>query len=650
MILADVGIVLLLWWQAIKRGLGGAAFWIGVGYALNPVSLLITCFHGSYSVLPAFFALLAYCLISLDPDRRYYRLSALSLGMAIGLRAYPVLFLPFFLRKMNLDWRREAVYLILVGLPSLVTFIPFILINYPAVWRDVFSYSGVADSGWIAAARSYWFITTQNLYLPGTLGLDLIAISKWLFLAAYGLFVVIFWWKHQHFSLLSGILGTLLLFFGIYGGISVQYLIWVIPFALLVKSGWEKAYTWTAAGNVVFFYLFYFPTILFGDLPITWPEFIPSVMVLRLFFDLALWIVCLAWFINIMRYPPHDIALKKSVEIEQESAASKPVESQITDQGSQWKSWNWISSSELILGAYIGLILLLGVRLLQPRLAILIHSKQELELEPVGTTVELDDSRGELKTPAGLVVDRAGNIYVADWSNHMVRKYARDGKWIAEWIGDDAGLHPFIDPYGLAIDPTGTMVWILDSANGWVFRLEPNGKIEAIVDGAKLGVYNPRGLAISESGDIFIADTGAARILHLDPQGALIAQWGSYGQKPNQFQGPAGIAIKGNHLFVVDVETQRIIHYDLNGKLIGTWKVERVNPWIAADERNWVFVIKAESSEIFIYDFYGKLVNILLPGKDIQLLDNLMGFTVTQDGRLFILGPAQLAEYQVNQK
>ena len=74
------------------------------------------------------------------------------------------------------------------------------------------------------------------------------------------------------------------------------------------------------------------------------------------------------------------------------------------------------------------------------------------------------------------------------------------------------------------------------------------------------------------------------------------------------------------------------------------------SPWIFADERNWVFVSKAESGEIFIYDFYGKLVNVLLPGKDIQLLDNLMGFTVTQDGRLFILGPAQLAEYQVNQK
>ncbi len=204
MILADAGIALILWWQARKCGLEKSAFIISLGYAFNPVSLLTTTFHGSYSVLPAFFSLLAYCLIVINPEKRFYRLSALSLGMAIGLRGYPILFLPFILRKLKLNWRHKIVYLILAGVPSLITFIPFLLTNFQAVWQVVFSYSGVADYGWIAAARSYWFLITGNQYLPGSLGDQLLGVSKSLFLVIYVLWAIYFWCRQNRFSLLSG--------------------------------------------------------------------------------------------------------------------------------------------------------------------------------------------------------------------------------------------------------------------------------------------------------------------------------------------------------------------------------------------------------------------------------------------------------------
>jgi hypothetical protein len=295
MILADAGIALLLWWVAQKRGLQNKSLWIGLAYAINPVSLLTTSFHGSYSVLPAFFSLLAYGLVCFLPAKHYYRLSALSLGMAIGLRGYPLLFVPFFLRKMTLNWRQKAAFLILAGLPSAITLLPFLLVNFRAVWESVFAYSGVTDYGWIATLRAYWFITTGNQYLPGTLSTDLLGLSKWLFLVLYGLLLVFFWWKHSRFSLLGGILGTLLLFFGLYGGISSQYLVWTIPFALIVGSLWEKAYTISASLSMVSFYLFYFPAVLFGGLPLVWPELNPGVMVMNLVFNTAFWLICLAW-------------------------------------------------------------------------------------------------------------------------------------------------------------------------------------------------------------------------------------------------------------------------------------------------------------------------------------------------------------------
>jgi len=320
MILADAGIALLLWWQAQKRCLPQIAIWIGLAFAINPVSLLTTSFHGSYSVLPAFFMLLAYYLVSFLPVKQYYRLSGLSLGMAIGLRGYPALFLPFFLIKMDLSRRQKIVFLLLSVLPSAVTLTPFLLANFQAVWQSVFAYSGVADYGWIAILRAIGELTIGNRYLPGTLAKDLLGFSKWLFLILYLLLTILFWRKHNRFSLLSGILGTQLLFFGIYGGISSQYLVWAVPFALLIGTGWEKAFTWSAFASMVSFYLYFFPAILFGDVPIQWQQLNPAVMPFYLAFNLAFWGICIAWLIRIITRPFPDIAISTHEGMYQQQA------------------------------------------------------------------------------------------------------------------------------------------------------------------------------------------------------------------------------------------------------------------------------------------------------------------------------------------
>ena len=309
-ILIDAGIALLLWWQAHKRQLPhNAALWIGLAFALSPVDIIITSFHGSESILPIFFVLLAYYLVSFLPANRAYHIAAISLGVAIGLRGFPVLFVPFFLRKINVDWRRKIVFLILAAIPAGITLLPYMVVDFPAVWREVFSHSGFIDYGWVAAMRGFWFLTTSNLYLPGTLSEELLGFSKLLFLLAYAGFVTVFWRKSDRFSLLGGMLGTTLLFFSVYGGISSQYLVWVIPFALLVGSRWVTVYTWSATATLISFYLFYFPTILFGTLPIEWPTLNPAVMGFNLVFNTLFWGLCGTWFIRLLIRPTTDIAL-----------------------------------------------------------------------------------------------------------------------------------------------------------------------------------------------------------------------------------------------------------------------------------------------------------------------------------------------------
>ncbi|MCA9420984.1 MAG: hypothetical protein KC592_08200, partial [Nitrospira sp.] len=43
---------------------------------------------------------------------------------------------------------------------------------------------------------------------------------------------------------------------------------------------------------------------------------------------------------------------------------------------------------------------------------------------------------GEFKSPTGIAVDKAGNIYVGDTDNHSIQKFDPSGKFIARW-GDE---------------------------------------------------------------------------------------------------------------------------------------------------------------------------------------------------------------------
>lgn len=74
--------------------------------------------------------------------------------------------------------------------------------------------------------------------------------------------------------------------------------------------------------------------------------------------------------------------------------------------------------------------------------------------------------------PAGLIFDHAGNLYVADSRNHVIRKVAMDGVvTTVSGAGRDAGQTDgvnrsgrYFNPYGLAFDAAGNLV-VSDSYN-----------------------------------------------------------------------------------------------------------------------------------------------------------------------------------------
>ncbi|MEZ4368431.1 MAG: hypothetical protein R2939_19455 [Kofleriaceae bacterium] len=138
-------------------------------------------------------------------------------------------------------------------------------------------------------------------------------------------------------------------------------------------------------------------------------------------------------------------------------------------------------------------------------------------------------SGAQLNAPSGVAVDGEGNVYVADSSNHCVRKVAASsgvittvaGTGVAGVSGDGgtAALAQLRAPEAVAVDVAGNL-YIADLGNNRVRRLAAGtGKIATIAgtgvsaysgDGgpaASAQLIGPRGVAVDANGNVYIVDS-----------------------------------------------------------------------------------------------------------------------------------------------
>jgi uncharacterized protein (TIGR03437 family) len=136
-----------------------------------------------------------------------------------------------------------------------------------------------------------------------------------------------------------------------------------------------------------------------------------------------------------------------------------------------------------------------------------------------------------ITVPVDAVADPNGNVFIADGGTGTISKVSATGM-VSTVL---AGLQ---SPGGIALDAAGDL-YFTDVTGPLVGRLDTSGNLTTF--GA--GVWSaPRGLVVSMSGDVYVADTGLQQILHIDPTGHVgaIAGTGSPG-----FEGDGGPALSG---------------------------------------------------------------------------------------------------------
>lgn len=107
-------------------------------WSFNPVSIYLIYVLGNFDVLPAFLTLLSFYYFKKDQ----LLFSYLIIGIAIALKVYPLIFLPFIFFYNKKDFIRNLKYCFFAALPLLITVAPFI---YQPLFISSFLGSGLTQ-------------------------------------------------------------------------------------------------------------------------------------------------------------------------------------------------------------------------------------------------------------------------------------------------------------------------------------------------------------------------------------------------------------------------------------------------------------------------------------------------------------------------
>ena len=197
----------------------------------------------------------------------------------------------------------------------------------------------------------------------------------------------------------------------------------------------------------------------------------------------------------------------------------------------------------------------------------------------------------QFSSPGAVVVGSNGSVYISDPGNQRIRLLSNGtvstfaGNGTAGYSGDNAAATSaeIDNPAGIALDSAGNL-YIADTSNNVVRKVDTSGKITTVAGNQSLtpgqpGNYTgdggaavsaqlsgPLAVALDSQGNIYIADSGDNVVRKVTVSTGNISTYVGGNLTQGRLNHPWGLAFdSANNLYIVDNGNHRVAKYVYNG-------------------------------------------------------------------------------------
>jgi sugar lactone lactonase YvrE len=189
--------------------------------------------------------------------------------------------------------------------------------------------------------------------------------------------------------------------------------------------------------------------------------------------------------------------------------------------------------------------------------------------------------------PSGVVADGTGNLYVADYYNGLIRKISMTGA-VSTYAGQEphsgyangtAEQAAFKYPFGIVADSAGNL-YVSDTYNYVIRKITPAGVVSTLAGTPGVAGYLdatgtaakftlPQGIAIDGSGNLYVAENLNRSVRMITPAG-VVSTFAS------TLTAPTGVAVDAaGNVYVTDYNG--VSEFDLSGNALSTFSMRNAS-------------------------------------------------------------------------
>jgi len=270
-------LVAYLLYKIVRRNNKGKKeiFRVVASFLYNPIIIFVTAYGAQFGIIAIYFLLLYYYFSNSAKNSFTHLIYGFSIAVK-QVTVFPLIFL--LLRQKGI---KKITFFAMTSFPFIVIILPYFIDAWKPVVHNTFLYSGI----WAIWGYTRWiqhFTTLFGLYDLQTL--LYLTVPKIMTIVLFGLMLYYFN-KFKKISMLEGILISYLFFLILTPGFGTQYLVWILPFAVLFKNYYY--YVYSVIGSLVAFFFYYGHGM--GD-----NLFFREIIAYSLFGPI-LWLFCIYW-------------------------------------------------------------------------------------------------------------------------------------------------------------------------------------------------------------------------------------------------------------------------------------------------------------------------------------------------------------------